>query len=471
MKAFEKNILVANELSESYPIAIEIPFVDHEQLISVCPREGLLFLDSRATDLTRGRYSFLGILPFEMLIVKQEENQDPFEMLKEKVKAYSLPKIEELPPFQGGAAGMLGYELGHYLEKLPPRRIKDNPFPECLVGLYDLVFAWDHTLQRAWIFSSGFPHREEPHRQIHAQKRLQEALALVDCAKEIKSPCQFNFSLEEIISTFTQTSYEQAVNRVKEYIRAGDIFEANISQCFSTTWLADRDSFDLYRILHNINPAPFSAYFEYKEFAIISASPERFLKLTKGVVETRPIKGTRPRHSDGQIDKQQAEELEQSEKDRAENIMIVDLMRNDLSRVCLPHSVKVKQLCKVESFSSVHHLVSAIEGKLKPALTAVDLIKATFPGGSITGAPKIRAMEIIHEIEPYVRGPYCGSIGYIGFNGDLDLSITIRTLVKSGERLTYQVGGAITIDSDPQEEYRETLVKATVLQRALTGKN
>lgn len=456
---------------DSYPIVIEIPLIDPEQLISVCSREGLLFLDSRATDLTRGRYSFLGISPFEMLMIKQGENRDPFEVLDTKLKAYSLSKIEGLPPFQGGVAGMFGYELGHYLETLPPRRVKDNPFPECLVGFYDLVFAWDHVLQQAWIFSSGFPHRNEPDRQVWAQKRLQEALALVEKAEAIQSPRRFDFSSEAILSTFTQASYEQAVNRVKDYIRAGDIFEANISQCFSTTWPSDRDPFDLYRILHHINPAPFSAYFQYKEFAMISASPERFLKLTEGIVETRPIKGTRPRHSDPLIDKQQVEALQQSEKDRAENIMIVDLMRNDLSRVCLPHSVKVKQLCEVESFPSVHHLVSAIEGKLKSELTAIDLIKATFPGGSVTGAPKIRAMEIIHEIEPYVRGPYCGSMGYIGFNGDLDFSITIRTIVRSGERLTYQVGGAITIDSDPEEEYCETLVKAAALQRALTAKD
>lgn len=455
----------------SYPIVVEIPFIDPEMVINSCSREGMLFLDSRATDLTRGRYSFLGFSPFEILMIEPGEKIDLFEVLKTKIEAYSLEKIEGLPPFQGGAAGMFGYELGYYLENLPARRMQKDPFPECLLGFYDLVLAWDHALQRAWIFSSGLPHREESIREAHAKKRLQEALALIERGEAMKPPHQLNFSEETITSTFTQETYEQAVIRVKEYIRAGDLFEANISQCFSTTWPPLRDPFDLYRILHNINPAPFSAYFQYKEFALISASPERFLKLTEGVVETRPIKGTRSRHSDPIVDRQQADELRKSEKDCAENIMIVDLMRNDLSRVCLPYSVKVNQLCSVESFSSVHHLVSAIEGTLKPELKAIDLIKATFPGGSITGAPKIRAMEIINEIEPYVRGPYCGSIGYIGFNGDLDLSITIRTIVRSGEKLTYQVGGAVTIDSDPAEEYRETLVKAASLQRALTGKD
>lgn len=444
-----------------YPLVAEIPFVDPESLIQVCPREGLIFLDSRATDLTRGRYSFLGILPFEIIKIAPEENSHFFEVLKTKMAAYSLSNIEGLPPFQGGVAGMLGYELGHCLEKLPPRRLRDNPFPEALVGFYDLVFAWDYLLQRAWIFSSG----------LHAKARLEQALTFVEQAKEVALPRRFTLASDAITSTFTQATYEEAVRTVKEYIRAGDIFEANISQCFSTAWPSERDPFDLYRILHKINPAPFSAYFQYQDFAIISASPERFLKLTEGKVETRPIKGTRPRHADPLIDNQYADALRHSEKDRAENIMIVDLMRNDLSRVCLPHSVKVKQLCEVESFPSVHHLVSAIEGTLQPGLHAIDLIKATFPGGSITGAPKIRAMEIIHEIEPYVRGPYCGSMGYIGFNGDLDLSITIRTIVKSGERLTYQVGGAVTMDSDPEEEYRETLVKAASMQRALIEKD
>ena len=282
---------------------------------------------------------------------------------------------------------------------------------------------------------------------------------------------ELNYKPDDFRSNFHKEDYIEAVNRVKEYIRAGDIFEANISQCFSAKWPNGYDPFELYRIINNINPAPFSAYLEYRTFSIISASPERFLKMQKHQIEARPIKGTRRRDNNIEKDEQNAKALLSSEKDRAENVMIVDLMRNDLSRVCSPHTVNVSQLCGLESFASVHHLVSVIEGQLKPELCAMDLIKATFPGGSVTGAPKIRAMEIIHEIESVARGPYCGSMGYIGFNGDLDLSITIRTIVKSDNQLAFQVGGAVTIDSDPNEEYDETLVKASRLQCALMGKD
>jgi para-aminobenzoate synthetase component 1 len=252
---------------------------------------------------------------------------------------------------------------------------------------------------------------------------------------------------------------------VKDYILAGDIFEANISQRFSAD-LLDRP-FDLYRRLREINPATFSAYLAFDDTILASASPERFLKLTHGQVETRPIKGTRPRGKTAQEDQAFANELMKSEKDHAENVMIVDLLRNDLSRVCEDHSVQVPQLCGLESYPAVHHLVSVVTGKLTSKLTAVDLLRATFPGGSITGAPKIRAMEIIAEIEPTRRGPYCGSIGYIGFNGDMDTSIAIRTYAIKNNKVTFQAGGAVVVDSDPVDEYEETLTKARALKKAL----
>ncbi|HRE31008.1 MAG TPA: anthranilate synthase component I family protein, partial [Candidatus Berkiella sp.] len=213
---------------------------------------------------------------------------------------------------------------------------------------------------------------------------------------------------------------------------------------------------------------PYAAYMQLGDNVIASASPEQFLQLENGVVETRPIKGTRPRHPTPEQDKQNAQELIDSEKDHAENVMIVDLMRNDLSRVCLAHSIEVSQLCALESFATVHHLVSVVQGKIRSEFNALDLLKATFPGGSITGAPKIRAMEIIAECEPTLRGPYCGSIGYLGFNGNVALSITIRTYAIRNQFLTFQTGGAVTIDSDPTEEYEETLAKAKALRQTLT---
>lgn len=448
----------------SYPYVTDIPYLSPEALIAVLPRDGLLFLDSSRYDPMLGRFSFLAVSPFQII----EPPELIFDSLTEQLKRFTLPRLDNLPPFQGGAAGMLGYELGRHLEKLPPLKQNDLGFPESIVGLYDLVIAWDHTLQKAWIFSSGFPYLEEPKRATHAKNRLDWALASISRVKTLEPVPSFSLSADNIVSTFTQSEYEHAVQQVIEYIRAGDIFEANISQRFSAILPDEIEPFDLYRKLRRLNPAPFSAYLQFKDYTIASASPERFLKLENRLVETRPIKGTSRRDEDPILDKRNAQRLEQSEKDRAENIMIVDLMRNDLSRVCLPHSVKVPQLCKLESFATVHHLVSVVQGELMPQKTAVDLIRATFPGGSITGAPKIRAMEIISEIEPTVRGPYCGSMGYIAFNGEMDFSITIRTFAMANRHLTFQVGGAITVDSNPAEEYQETLVKAAALQRTLT---
>lgn len=254
------------------------------------------------------------------------------------------------------------------------------------------------------------------------------------------------------------------MQKVRDYILAGDIFQANISQRFSLP--KNISSFDLYSQLRKVNPAPFSAYLNFNEIVIASASPERFLKLENNHVETRPIKGTRRRGKNPQEDKELAKELLQSKKDHAENTMIVDLMRNDLSRVCENHSIQVPQHCGLESYATVHHLVSVVQGKLKPDTTAIDLLKATFPGGSVTGAPKIRAMEIIAEIEPTQRGPYCGAIGYIGFNGNMDTSITIRTYCIRDDIITFQTGGAVVLDSEPEKEYEETFTKANALIKA-----
>jgi len=235
-------------------------------------------------------------------------------------------------------------------------------------------------------------------------------------------------------------------------------FEANLTQRFKARLPDHVKPFDVYRRLRALNPAPFAAYLTFKETVLASASPERFLRLMQGMVETRPIKGTRPRGKTAEEDALLAKELLQSEKDHAENIMIVDLMRNDLSRVCKDHSVKVSQLCGLESFGELHDDVHAI-----------DLLCATFPGGSITGAPKVRAMEIIAELEPTRRGPYCGSIGYIGFNGDMDSSIVIRTYAIKDKDITFQAGGAVVVDSDPRAEYEESLLKANALRMALTS--
>ncbi|MFI4937322.1 MAG: aminodeoxychorismate synthase component I [Candidatus Berkiellales bacterium] len=448
------------------PLVEEVLCPSFEDLFSVLPLEGSIFLDSATQSHPQGKYSFIAFDPFYILN-SHTLSGSPFLALKAELEKYSLTCHPDLPPFQGGAAGWFGYELGGYLEKLPQPKRDDLGFPKLLLGFYDLVIACDHHQHKTWLFSSGMPEQGEK-QKIRAQKRMHWALQLLEKIKPLPPISSQIIPDDAITSTFTKKEYEQAVERVIEYIRAGDIFEANISQRFSGTLPAELTAFELYRRLRRCNPAPFSAFAQFDQYKIASASPERFLQLKNHRVETRPIKGTRKRNLNSPVeDKALAEALASSDKDRAENVMIVDLMRNDLSRVCLPHSVMVPALCQVESFATVHHLVSTVSGQLKPNLSVLDLLQATFPGGSITGAPKIRAMEIIAELEPTARGPYCGSIGYLGFNGDMDLSITIRTFAIRDNFVTFQTGGAVTVDSDPDDEFQETLAKAQGLFRAL----
>lgn len=441
---------------------LEILPPDPEALMAILPQEGLLFLDSSNTKSVQGRYSFLGFAPQKILRCQQGQlwcndvvvEGTIFDYLQKEYRSFTFTGRQDLPPFQGGWAGMLGYESARYLEKLPQAKQDDIQCPDAIMGYYDCLYAWDHHRQKAWIIA-------------HAPHRLHEAQEYLSKAKSLEQAHQLALDEKDIQSTFTAMDYKKTVEKVIEYIRAGDIFEANLSQRFSATLPEGVTPFDIYRQLRKTNPAPFSAYFHCGNTIIASASPERFLRLSQNKVETRPIKGTIVRDICPNKDFANGQTLLESEKDRAENIMIVDLMRNDLSRVCLPHSVKVPQLCGLETFATVHHLVSAVEGTLMPDKDPIDLIKATFPGGSITGAPKIRAMEIIAELEPTVRGPYCGSMGYIGGNGEMDLSITIRTFVIVNDEITFHAGGAITVDSSPEAEYDETLTKAAALKRTL----
>ncbi len=449
----------------SYPIIKEIPYQDPCHVFAhFCEHDGTVFLDSAELRQHCGRYSFIAVDPFVIVTSKNAE-ENPFSDLAEKLAEFNCEPHPDLPPFQGGAAGFFAYDLYRHLERVPAHALDDMHYPDMAVGLYDVVLAFDHVLQKAWIFSNGYPEKEEPAREMHARLRLAWILNTLEKIKPIPDiPIQTNL----IESNFSAEQYQCAVQKVIDYILAGDIFEANISQRFKTTLSDDFSSFDLYRKLRSINPAPFAAYLKFNDMVIASASPERFLKLQQAQVETRPIKGTRPRGKTPVEDQSLADDLLNSVKDHAENVMIVDLLRNDLSKVCENHSVKVPQLCGLESYASVHHLVSVVRGRLKKQHTALDLFKACFPGGSITGAPKIRAMEIIAEIEPTSRGPYCGSIGYIGFDGTMDTSIVIRSFVIKNNIVTFQAGGAIVADSDPYSEYEETLTKARALRRVLT---
>ncbi len=456
----------------------EIPYRDPLQLFALfAEQQGALLLDSAQLRKNSGRYSFIALDPFLTLESKNGSIKlndevfwgDPFEVLRQQLAAFPQQNEAGLPPFQGGVAGFFSYELSRHLENLPHHSIDDMQFPDMALGFYDLVIGFDQLEKRTWIFSNGFPEKNTAKREMRAQERLTALLNQIAQAEDVLPLTPIQFNEQTIQSHFTSSSYQAAVQKVKNYILAGDIFETNISQRFRAELPADFNPFDLYRTLCTLNPAPFAAYVNLAGTILVSASPERFLLLTDRQIETRPIKGTRPRGKNPEEDKILATELLASEKDHAENVMIVDLMRNDLSRVCEDHSVKVSQLCGLESYATVHHLVSVITGHLKKNLTAVDLLRATFPGGSITGSPKIRSMEIIAEIEPTARGPYCGSVGYIGFNGDMDTSITIRTFAIKNNIATFQAGGAVVMDSDPLAEYEETLTKARALRRSLVG--
>lgn len=463
-----------------------------------------ILLDSAQITDRLGRYSFIAADPFLTLRSKNGTIQvgdeqlqgDPFNVLSQQLDRFPLAHRAGLPPFQTGVAGYFAYDLAHHLETLPTPGEDDMAFPDLILGFYDAVIAFDHMQKRAWILASGYPETKVTAQAARAQARIQVFRAKVDTAPHptpmVPSPTSgrgrehreqgrghapppnntypfLNASLSttQIESNFSRPAYESAVQRVIDYIYAGDIFQANISQRFRAQLSTNDSPLALYHRLRTINPAPFAAYLDFDDTVIASASPERFLLLRDDWVETRPIKGTRPRGATPEEDRALADELLDSEKDRAENVMIVDLLRNDLSRVCQDHSVKTPEICILESFATVHHLVSTVEGRLNPGADAVDLLRATIPGGSITGAPKIRAMEIIAELEPTWRGPYCGNVGYISFSGDMDTSIVIRTYAIRGDQVTFQAGGGIVADSDPAAEYDETLDKARALINAL----
>ncbi len=442
-----------------------------------------LFLDSAMWHERLGRYSFLAADPFTFLQFPSD-GSDALSHLERAIRNYQSERLSELPPFQGGAAGLFGYELGGSLERLPRPSHDEFQVPAMAVGLYDVVVAFDHVADRAWIISQGFPEQLPDRRRERAARRLAEvrgwlkesmcdgpvstaapphqkpALAVDQFAPQFEVP-----ALAGVSSNFSRSAYLAAVQRVIDYIYAGDVFQVNLAQRLLCR--AHCDSTALYRQLRHCNPATFAGYFDLGDSQILSASPERFLKVADRSIETRPIKGTRPRTGDPAIDCVVEAELLQCEKDRSENVMIVDLLRNDLSRVSTPESVRVSQLCGIEAYEHVLHLVSAVESRLRDDCGPIDLLRAAFPGGSITGAPKVRAMEIITELESTARGAYCGSLGYLGFDGTMDLSILIRTITASRGWWQFPVGGGIVAQSCPENEYQETWHKAEGMLRAI----
>ncbi|MEX1203908.1 MAG: aminodeoxychorismate synthase component I [Dongiaceae bacterium] len=467
--------------SRDAPAAVlsrEIAYADPPTLFAAFADDGYAaLLDSALASEPLGRYSFIAVEPFQVLEAKGGELRldgrpivgDPFEVLRAELARYPLSAAPGLPPLQSGVVGYFGYELARHLERVPVAPLDDMGFPDLVLGFYDVIVAFDHRDRRAWILSSGHPEKDPAARRARAEGRLRGIESRLAAATAVAdTPLPRPRARAEIVSNFSRADYEAAVGRVIDYIYAGDIFQANLSQRFRATLPPELSPYDLFRRLRGLNPAPFAAFLKAGDVTIASSSPERFLSLRDGRVETCPIKGTRPRGMTPQHDQALGALLLGSEKDRAENVMIVDLLRNDLSRVCRDGSVEVPRLCGLETFATVFHLVSIVTGALRPGMTAVDLLAACFPGGSITGAPKIRAMEIIAEIEPTRRGPYCGAIGYIGFDGAMDTNIVIRTFAMRGDTVTFQAGGGIVADSDPADEYEETVAKARALVAALS---
>ena len=450
---------------------------------------GCIWLDSALRNDPRSRFSFLAADPVDVFSI-DVPIADPLATIERWLDHYREPTAGAVP-FQGGVAGMLAYEFGRCFEKLPNASHDEFGLPICWLGLYDVVFAWEHgespEEDRGWIFSQGFgtfselsiPDSERKRRaeirlesfldRIAGQRILTESLAKptnIHAMAHGLSAMQYETRLGGgWLGNFDSPLYRQAVEKTRQYILAGDVFQVNLSQRLLCPERCAAS--ELVLRLRKVNAAPFAGYLDLGDSQIVSASPERFIQVRDRWIETRPIKGTRRRTGDSEQDARLKEELSLSEKDRSENIMIVDLLRNDLSRVCEIDSLSVDRLCEIETFPFLLHMVSSIRGRLRESVGISQLMAAIFPGGSITGAPKIRAMEIIAELEPTVRGPYCGSLGYIATSGDMDWNIMIRTLTCSRGWWQFQVGGGIVADSVPEQEEEETWTKAAGIVAAV----
>jgi len=425
-----------------------------------------------------GRYSFIGLEPFltfkskdrKITIVldgKEEiHNSDPFTLLKKLLDEYKSTKQSDLP-FTGGIVGYFGYDLCNFIEKLPSNAVDDIGLPDCYLGFYDRVIIYDNKNKKCYLstYKIGNDYKDK----IKKIKNILRDTALRSQNKCI--PVNLN---NKLTCNFTKEKYITAIKKTKDYISAGDIFQANISQrfCLECSCVSQEhcDTIEIYKKLRKVSPAPFAGYLNFNGITVLSSSPERFLKLNGNIVETRPMKGTRPRGLAGLAENHKLmTELINSKKDKAELIMIVDLLRNDLGKVCEYGSVQIKHLRTLETYPTVFQTTSTVTGRLSNGKGYVDLLKACFPGGSITGAPKVRSMEIIDELEPTKRGIYTGAFGYIGFNGSMDLSMVIRTIVVKNNKAYFQVGGGIVSDSDPEDEYNETLYKARGIMMTLSN--
>lgn len=444
----------------------EIPYQkDSAALFSkIAHEEWAIYLDSAYAHTDVGRYDIFSARPIttitthgeETEVVSQSEtitsNEDPFEIIKQHLQKQEIKHRTSLP-FNGGALGLFSYDLGRQVEKLPDLCETDITMPDMAVGIYDWAVVIDHHQRRAWLVSA-FP----------SESTLEEwdELVALFSNHELRNGDGYKI-YSKPTSNMSEEFYADAFNKIKLYIKEGDCYQVNLAQRFSAELKGD--PWSVYLTLRKNNPAPYSSFFNLKDCAILSSSPERFLKLQDSWVETKPIKGTKPRSMFAYEDKALAASLLESEKDRAENVMIVDLLRNDIGKTCEIGTVNVPKLFSLESYATVHHLVSTVTGRLDKRHHALDLLRGSFPGGSITGAPKLRAMEIIEELEPHRRHVYCGSLGYIGFDGNMDTNIAIRTMVMYENKIHFWAGGGIVMDSEMESEYKECFHKAAGMMK------
>ena len=437
-----------------------LPYLPDSALLfsGIASQPWAIFLDSGLAEKRQGRYDIFASDPVCTLLTQGKQTtvtaadaefvseQDPFTLIKQQLPIQQ--SFSEVP-FNGGAIGYFAYDLVRNLELLPEIAQDAEHIPDMAVGIYQWAVVVDHQEEKSYLVGCA-----------NSAEHWQTLINQFSYYPEQKGEDCFQVT-SEIQSNMTEETYGLAFDKIKNYLKEGDCYQVNLAQrfvasCQGNSWLA-------YCQLRYINSAPFSGYLNVPGVQVLSSSPERFLKVSNGTVETKPIKGTRPRKESELANQQQINDLQKSNKDRAENVMIVDLLRNDISKNCIPGSVKVPKLFDVESYATVHHLVSTVTGKLANDSHALDLLRSCFPGGSITGAPKIRAMEIIEELEPNRRGVYCGSIAYIGFDGNMDSNITIRTLVHSDSNIRFWAGGGIVNDSVREEEYQECFDKAAAM--------
>ncbi len=451
------------------PVVIKLNISPIEAALRLRGLPGFVFLDSSLANQRMGRYSYVAADPFIQMrsdgrkILVESESQssledDPWGLLSSMTASLRLERLNGLPPFQGGVAGYWGYDLGRHLVHLPNLAKRDVFLPDMCVGFYDWVISFDHISNEAWLISTGLPLWDG----AYANERAKQVLARLERSPSDQGSIYLPDSHIRFWCETSHKGYIQMILKAKDYIRRGDIYQVNLSHRLQANYL--EDPWGLYLYLRSRAPAPYSAYLELDpQQAILSFSPERFLSIREGVIETRPIKGTRPRGITIGEDQAMALELGNSSKDKAENLMIVDLLRNDLGKVAEIGSVRVTDLFAIEGYSHVWQMVSTVRARIRNGLDSLDVLYAAFPGGSVTGCPKIRAMEIIEELEPFRRGVYCGSIGYLSFTGDMDTSIVIRTMIYDAGKLLLQVGGGIVADSDPEAEYHETMAKANTI--------